>query len=98
MEYGVALTPELERLSALVGGVVGLAVIVDCATSSASRWYDGTFDSGGKRNYAFELRDARVLPFRPITGRLKLFKATGLYADGTQDRFARSATYNKYSI
>lgn len=47
------------------GGIVGLAVLVDCARDSDSRWYTG--------GVAWLLRDARPLPFHPCKGALQLF-------------------------
>jgi hypothetical protein len=72
-EYGVAITPELTRLCELLGGIVGAVEIVDCVTASASPWFEGPINRKGKLNYGFALTDARVLPFRPIAGRLGIF-------------------------
>lgn len=51
-----------------VGGVVGIAKIVDCVTRSDSPWFFG--------RYGFVLADARPLPFQKLKGRLGLFVAT----------------------
>lgn len=51
---------ELER-----GGIVGMAVLADCVTKSASDWFFGP--------YGFVLADPRPLPFYPCPGRLGLF-------------------------
>jgi hypothetical protein len=49
-----------------VGGIVGIAEIVDCVTASDSPWFEGPF--------GILLRDARPLPFTPLRGRLGLFE------------------------
>jgi hypothetical protein len=48
-----------------VGGIVGVAEIVDCVTVSASLWFFG--------RYGFVLQNARPLPFRPCRGALGFF-------------------------
>ena len=48
------------------GGIVGEAEIVDCLTSSSSRWFFGP--------YGFVIRNARELPFRPCRGMLGFFE------------------------
>lgn len=57
--------PRLEQLQR--GGIIGIANIVDCVTSSHSRWFCGP--------YGFVLRNARPLPFLPCTGQLGFFPA-----------------------
>ena len=47
------------------GGIVGSVEIVDCVTTSASRWFVGPF--------GFVLRDPQPLPFRPLKGALGFF-------------------------
>src|SRR6185312_4904141 len=47
------------------GGIVGQVEIVDCVQSSASPWFFGS--------YGFVLRNPKVLPFRPLKGRLGFF-------------------------
>ncbi len=47
------------------GGIVGKAEIIDCVTESNSRWYFGP--------YGFIIRNARVLPFLPMKGKLGFF-------------------------
>jgi len=61
-ETGI-LVPELEVVE--LGGIVGMATLVDCAADSESRWYTGAV--------AWLLRDARVLPFHACKGALQLF-------------------------
>lgn len=73
-DYSVPITAELERLCALAGGIVGMVDLVDCAIASSSTWFDGPVNAKGRANYAFMLRDARVLPFRFVPGRLGLFE------------------------
>lgn len=50
------------------GGIVGVAEIVDCVTSHASRWFVG--------EYGFVLANARPLPFMPVRGALGFFPAS----------------------
>lgn len=47
------------------GGIIGIAEIVDCVTSSPSPWFFGPF--------GFVIRNARPLPFRPCRGQLGFF-------------------------
>lgn len=49
-----------------MGGIVGMAEIVDCVEASDSQWFFG--------RYGFVLRNARPLPFRPCKGQLGFFK------------------------
>lgn len=60
-EFGI----RIPRASLQYGGVIGQATITDCVESSASRWFCGEF--------GFVLTGARVLPFRPLSGRLGFF-------------------------
>lgn len=48
------------------GGIVGVAEIVDCVTSSTSRWFVG--------EHGFVLRNARPVPFIPCKGQLGFFR------------------------
>jgi hypothetical protein len=48
-----------------MGGIVGECEIVDCVTSSKSRWFFGP--------YGFVIRNARPLPFQPCRGMLGFF-------------------------
>lgn len=50
-----------------VGGIIGVAEVVDCVTASRSEWFVG--------DYGFVLRNARPLPFMPLKGQLGFFKA-----------------------
>lgn len=58
----------LGRGSALapMGGIVGVADIVDCVTAHPSPWFFGPF--------GFVLANARPLPFTPCKGALGFFK------------------------
>lgn len=47
------------------GGIVGVALIVDCITGSDSPWFFGRF--------GFVLRDVRPVPFIPVKGALGFF-------------------------
>ena len=49
-----------------LGGIVGVAEVVDCVSSSGSPWFCGPF--------GFVLRNARPLPFTPLKGALGFFK------------------------
>ncbi len=61
--------PEIERpVHFDMGGIVGEAEIVDCVTSSPSRWFYG--------EYGFVIRNARPLSFRPCRGMLSFFTPT----------------------
>lgn len=72
-KYGLSLSDELVKLCELTGGIVGEVTIVDCVSASASKWFDGAV-SGGKPNWGYILRDARLLPFRRALGRLGVFE------------------------
>ncbi len=48
-----------------IGGIVGIADLVECVEESDSEWFGGP--------YGFVLAHARRLPFRPCPGRLGLF-------------------------
>jgi hypothetical protein len=56
----VNLPPEFET-----GGIVGMARLDDCVTSSRSKWFQG--------KVGWVLSGARKLPFTPLKGRLGLF-------------------------
>jgi hypothetical protein len=49
-----------------LGGIVGLAELVDCVTRHDSPWFTGP--------YGFVLQNARPLPFVAVRGRLRFFK------------------------
>lgn len=53
-----------------VGGIVGEATLVNCVTSSTSRWFKG--------NYGFVLSNATPRPFQPLRGQLGLFEVPNL--------------------
>jgi len=63
--HGVRLD-ELSFDNAPLGGIVGVAEIVDCVTHSSSPWFCGPF--------GFVLRNARPLPFVRMNGRLGIWK------------------------
>jgi hypothetical protein len=50
-----------------IGGVVGIAEIVDCVQEHSSKWFQGP--------YGFVLRNRRALPFVKWTGTLGLRNA-----------------------
>lgn len=49
-----------------VGGIIGVAEIVDCTAWSSSNWFEGPI--------GFVIRNARPLPFFPCKGRLGFFE------------------------
>lgn len=51
------------------GGIVGMMDVVDCVDYSASPWYN-------RGCYGWIVRTAMPLPFRPLKGKLGLFKVT----------------------
>lgn len=57
---GVKLPEELEA-----GGIVGMVQLVDCVTSSRSKWFEGPV--------GWVLSKPKTLPFMPLKGRLGLF-------------------------
>lgn len=65
--YGLrAECPEIQIPDALdLGGIVGVAEIVDCVTEHPSRWFGGEF--------GFVIANARPLPFTPCHGLLNFF-------------------------
>ena len=50
-----------------LGGIVGVAEIVDCVSASKSPWFVGP--------YGFVIANAQPLPFMPMRGQLGIFKA-----------------------
>lgn len=54
--------PEREQM---IGGIVGVATIIDCVSHSDSRWFNGP--------YGFVLANAKPLPFVPCKGALSFF-------------------------
>lgn len=57
---------EVSEKNMPLGGIVGMAEIVDCVTESDSEWFFGT--------YGFVLANVRPLPFIPCKGSLSFFK------------------------
>ncbi len=49
-----------------IGGIIGIAEIVDCVTKSDSPWFFG--------EYGFVLANARPVPFYPCKGQLGIFQ------------------------
>ena len=60
-ENSVLLKPEM----LFTGGIIGSVEIVDCVTSSKSKWFFG--------KYGFVLRNPIILPFMPCRGQLGFF-------------------------
>jgi hypothetical protein len=84
-QYSVAITPKLEALCELRGGVVGRVDLIDCVGSHSSSRFDGAIDERGRRNFGFVLSAARTLPFHSMPGRLGLFEL--VTPDVTPDDF-----------
>ncbi len=59
--YGVDLPKTFD-----LGGIVGLANVVDCVSSSPSVWMQGPV--------GWKLANAQTLPFLPVRGKLGLFR------------------------
>jgi hypothetical protein len=57
---GVKLPEELEQ-----GGIVGMVELVECVTSSRSKWFEGPV--------GWVLKNPKKLPFMPLKGQLGLF-------------------------
>jgi hypothetical protein len=53
-----------------IGGIVGLAELVDCVTKSSSPWFNEGY-------YGHLLRQARPVPFIPYRGQLGLYDVEG---------------------
>jgi|SRR5438552_16551616 len=49
-----------------LGGIVGEAELVDCVRSCPSAWFEGP--------WGFVLRNAKVLPFQSLRGKLGFFR------------------------
>lgn len=49
----------------MIGGIVGVATIIDCVSKSDSQWFNGP--------YGFVLADAKPIPFIPCKGELLFF-------------------------
>jgi hypothetical protein len=49
-----------------LGGIIGIATIVDCVSHSSSPWFGGPF--------GFVLSDPRPIPFIPYIGMLGMFE------------------------
>lgn len=62
-----------------LGGVVGVAKLVDCVTAHESPWFTGGIATAGAQaenqagGFGFVLRDAMPIPFMPWKGRLGFF-------------------------
>lgn len=65
----VRQVPGMDELQ--LGGVVGVAKLVDCVTDSPSPWFTGGAANGG--GYGFVLQDAMPMPFLPWKGRQGFF-------------------------
>jgi hypothetical protein len=63
---GLKVTREFIDLAEVKGGIIGQGDIVDCVTSSTSKWFTGP--------YGFVLANVKPLPFRACHGMLGLFE------------------------
>lgn len=61
-EMGIEVLPGMFRL----GGIIGVADLVDVITKSKSPWFSGPI--------GFVLQNPRRVPFVPLRGRLSLFR------------------------
>jgi hypothetical protein len=57
----------MRKSAFLCGGIVGIVRMVDCVTSSESKWFCG--------DYGWVFDRASPLPFMPMRGQLRLFDA-----------------------
>lgn len=64
---GLSWPAEILGIPEDVGGIVGVAEVVDCVSGHGSPWFVGP--------YGFVIRNARLLPFMPMKGQLGFFKA-----------------------
>lgn len=71
-----AYVPSGEPWRAQMGGIVGVADIVDCVVRSDSEWFCGKF--------GFVLRNARTVPLVPVKGALGFFDWRQKLAEGGQ--------------
>lgn len=61
-QYGI-IYPRREEM---IGGIVGIATITDCVSTSNSRWFNGP--------YGLVLQNARPVSFVPLRGELGFFE------------------------
>lgn len=71
--------PEREEM---IGGIVGVATIVDCVTESESKWFNG--------KYGFVLADAKPLPFVRCKGLLSFFDVPAEVAETLRQMHAKT--------
>lgn len=55
-----------DTINLLLGGIIGVAEIVDCVSESDSKWFEG--------DYGFVIKNAKTLPFTSCIGRLRFFE------------------------
>lgn len=65
LRFDTRKLPKCPRSKLERGGIVGVAEIVDCVSSSSSPWFVG--------EYGFGLANVRSLPFHPCKGSLGFF-------------------------
>jgi hypothetical protein len=63
-----------------LGGIAGIAELVDCVRASRSRWMSGPI--------GWKLTNARPLPFLPVRGKLGLFRPSEQDMAQLNKRFA----------
>lgn len=79
-------TPELQQSAALLGGVIGVAELVDCVHYSTQVEFAADRDRHlnepewfrTKGLYGFMFRNSRVLDFVPVTGNTFFFPVSGI--------------------
>lgn len=64
------------------GGIVGVVKMVDCVTTSESKWFVG--------DYGWCFERAQPLPFMPLRGSLGLFDAPSDIVAQVREAFAKS--------
>jgi hypothetical protein len=64
------------------GGIVGIVRMVDCVTTSESKWFVG--------DYGWRFERAQPLPFMPLRGSLGLFDAPPEIVAQVRDAFSKS--------
>ena len=67
----VSRIPAMESLP--LGGVVGLARLVDCVREHPSRWFTGGVSQGDGFGFVLDVAHAEPLPFMPWKGRQGFF-------------------------
>lgn len=80
--YGVSYPPREE----MIGGIIGVATVVDCVSKSDSQWFNGP--------YGFVLAEARPLPFISCKGELLFFNVPSEVAAQLRDMHSSGLMLN----